>query len=55
MNIESTQNGILISEIVLNTRLKRLYQGYTTNQAKRLFNSFKREFIKFHSTNKEKL
>lgn len=43
MIITKQHNGLVISDIIDNVRVKRLYIGHTTQQAKKLF---KKEFLK---------
>tara|TARA_R100001082_G_scaffold103333_1_gene73945 strand:- start:681 stop:827 length:147 start_codon:yes stop_codon:yes gene_type:complete len=43
MIIENTVNGLLISEIVNNQLIKRLYIGHSKKESIYLFNQYKKE------------
>tara|TARA_R100001082_G_C4228766_1_gene102311 strand:- start:300 stop:440 length:141 start_codon:yes stop_codon:yes gene_type:complete len=46
MLIEKTVNGLLLSDVVNNQYIKKLYIGYSERESIKLFKNYKKEFLK---------
>ena len=44
MLIEKTVNGLLLSDVVNNQYIKKLYIGYSKRESIKLFKNYKKEF-----------